>query len=515
MDRLGDQSLTPELKPLYGRLNSMSDTSISGRHNVRIHAVVFVLFLLAGCIADPNLHGHSDQDDLINAYRAQTERYAAQQEQALQDSIRLVEVYADPSTGEARLSVDLAQADLRDVLAKILNSPLLQYMSEAVSLNGTVSARFQNQPIADGMNIILAKSGISVEVINGVLTFQSGLGDDVSSAVLDETEDAVAGFMSREVPIKHLASADIVTLISELFPFAEFSDDDGLTASSIGETNSVYLVGPAVEVEEALSIIAKADRPVAHVIIEALVVDINTSSIETLGLSLSEGASGKFSAARLVPGQTNGSIVTTFSDLASESAQVTATIDFLAARNAAHVLARPYIATRSMQTASISIVDDQFVRVSTEDTSIVSTDSITAGISMEITPAVMADNSIRMDVSLEDSRIGATAGEVVLTKQRNSASTSMIVGSGQTIMIGGLNSRYRITEKDGIPWLRHIPILQAIGGKQGAIEARTQLVVYVTPYIWIPGMDLPMPLQGTPDAKIPRLMSIETGGRLK
>lgn len=477
--------------------------------------VVPAVFALAACIADPNLHGHSDQDDLINAYRAQAERYATEQEQAIQDSIRLVQVRADPETGSALLSVDLAQADLRGVLTKILDSPLIQYTSEAVSLTGTVSARFTDQPIVEGMNIILANSGVSVEEINGILTFRSGFGSDLSDTAMDVSDDPYTAFTSREVPIKHLASADVVTLIGNLFPFAEFSDDDGLTASSIDETNSVYLVGPPVEVEEALSIIAKADRPVAHVIIEALVVDINTSSVETLGLSLADGASGKFSAASLVPGQTNGSIIATFSDLASESAKVTATIDFLAARNAAQVLARPYIATRSMQTASISIVDDQFVRVSTEDTSVVSTDSITAGISMEITPAVMADNSIRMDVTLEDSRIGATAGEVVLTKQRNSASTSMIVGSGQTIMIGGLNSRYRITEKDGIPWLRHVPILQALGGKHGAIEARTQLVVYVTPYIWIPGMDLPMPLQGTPDAKIPRLMSIETGGRLK
>mgnify|MGYP001796492146 FL=1 len=498
-----------------GLLNAMSNKFQTRSHIKRYGATGSALFLLASCIADPNLHGHSDQDDLINAYRAQAERYAAQQAQAVADSIRLLEVSSVPQTDAARLSGDLVQADLRTVLTKFLYSPRLQYTSEAVSLTGTVSARFKDQPIVEGMNVILANSGVYVEEINGVLTFKAGLANADSDSSKDATFESVSGFTSSEVPIKHLASADVVTLIGELFPFAEFSDDDGLTASSIEETNSVYLVGPAIEVEEALSIIAKADRPVAHVIIEALVVDINTSSVETLGLSLSEGASGKISAARVVPGQTNGSIVATFSDLASESAQVTATIDFLAARNAAQVLARPYIATRSMQKASISIVDDQFVRVSTEDTSIVSTDSITAGISMEITPAVMADNSIRMDVTLEDSRIGATAGEVVLTKQRNSATTSMIVGSGQTIMIGGLNSRYRITEKDGIPWLRHIPVLQALGGKQGAIEARTQLVVYVTPYIWIPGMDLPMPLQGTPDPKMPRLLSIETGGRLE
>ncbi len=134
---------------------------------------------------------------------------------------------------------------------------------------------------------------------------------------------------------------------------------------------------------------------------------------------------------------------------------------------------------------------------------------------MEITPAVMADNSIRLDLTLEDSRFGATAGEVLLTKQRNAATTSMIVGSGQTIMIGGLNSRYRISEKSGFPWLRNIPILNALNGEQGALETRTELVVYVTPYIWILGMDMPIPLHGTPKSEISDWLSIERGGYLE
>ena len=119
-----------------------------------------------------------------------------------------------------------------------------------------------------------------------------------------------------------------------------------------------------------------------------------------------------------------------------------------------------------------------------------------------------------LSLTIEDSRFGATAGDVLLTKQRNTATTSMIVGSGQTIMIGGLNSRYRISEKAGFPWLRHVPLLNAFAGEQGALETRTELVVYVTPYIWIPGMDVPMPLQGTPDSDIPDWLSVERGGYL-
>lgn len=165
--------------------------------------------------------------------------------------------------------------------------------------------------------------------------------------------------------------------------------------------------------------------------------------------------------------------------------------------------------------ATIAIVDDQFARVDTsgDDSSIISTDSVTAGITMEITPVVMADDAIRLDVTIEDSRFGATAGDIIITKERNSASTSMIVDSGQTIMIGGLNSRYRITENSGLPWLRRIPLLNAFAGEQGALERRSELVVYLTPYVWIPGMESPLPLPGTPDPNMSDLVGMELGGK--
>ncbi|MEM7640210.1 MAG: hypothetical protein AAF269_14240, partial [Pseudomonadota bacterium] len=161
------------------------------------------------------------------------------------------------------------------------------------------------------------------------------------------------------------------------------------------------------------------------------------------------------------------------------------------------------------------IVDDQFVRVdtTTDDSSIIATDSITAGITMTITPIVMADSSVRLDLSIEDSRFTATAGDVLIAKERNAASTSMVIGSGKTIVIGGLNSRYRITEKSGLPWLRKIPLLNILAAEQDSVESQNEMVVYLTPYIWMPGMDLPRALQEQPVLEYPSLLSIEKFGR--
>jgi type II secretory pathway component GspD/PulD (secretin) len=89
----------------------------------------------------------------------------------------------------------------------------------------------------------------------------------------------------------------------------------------------------------------------------------------------------------------------------------------------------------------------------------------------------------------------------------------MVVGTGQTIVIGGLHSRYRITEKSGLPWLRKIPLVNFFSAEQDSLESQNEMVVYLTPYIWVPGMDLPRALEEQPALEYPSLLSVEKFGR--
>lgn len=469
--------------------------------------------LVSSCIASPDFVSGAETEALLEAFQAQSEAVQQAREAREQAGLKRVEVEPGRDGDPPRLSVDLDQADLRRVVERILSSPVIEYRAEQLHLNKRVSARFSNRSLVDGLNVLLDGSGFFVTWDKGLLSFWPGQLPASRGRVGGRSDDNAT--MSREIILKHLAAPDVVELIAGLFSNDDDDEAAGFTIGGLTELNAVYLSGPSSKVTEAVGIIRQADRPVAHVIIEALVVDIDTSSVESLSTSLSDGAAGKFGLTTLIPGQTGGNIVASFSDLSANSAAITATVEFLAAQNAVEILARPYIATQSTRAATISIVDDQFARVDTsgDDSSIITTDSITAGISMQITPVVMADQSIRVDVSLEDSRFSATAGDIIIAKERSTATTSMIVQSGQTIVIGGLNSRYRLTDLSGFPWLRRIPLLNLLAGEQTSVETREELVVYLTPYIWVPGLDIPLPLPGEPNPDLPDWLSIENGGR--
>ena len=470
---------------------------------------LLLIACLVGCVSSPNIIEGDEAQALLDAYRTQTEEARLKRGHADATSIRRLELREVDNGDDLSLSIDLIEADLDQVMARVLDDDRIAYRLGAIDFIGKVSLRFEDKPLLEALNLLLETQGIIAYESEGMIAFRMVLASDLEASN-GETETSI---ITREVELKHASATEIETLLTGLFPATELLQSEPISVGSITERNVVYVSGLPDMVALALSVIAKADQPVAHVIIEALVVDINTSSVETLSLSLADTTAGKFTLSSVIPGDTGGNIVAMFSDLASNSAEVTATINFLAAHNVAEVLARPYIATRSTQTASIQIVDDQFVRVNTsnDNSSIISTDSVTAGITMQITPMVMANEAIRVNVSLEDSRFGATAGDILITKQRNSASTSMIVNSGQTIMIGGLNSRYRISENSGLPWVRNIPLLNAFLAEQGALETRSELVVYLTPYVWVPGLATPLPNAGAPSPRIPKWLGVETG----
>ncbi len=478
-------------------------------------AILAPFLATSACIADPDFISGAETEALLEAYEAQSAASSEAREAREAASIRLIQISEGLPGAPPLLTVDLEQADLNRVIPRILSDALVEYRAQRLTFNNRVSARFSHRPLPDALNTLLEGSGQYVTWNDGILHFRSGQAPGALNRADTTAGTGQSNIVSQEIILRHMAAPDVVDLIGNLFSPDDDYEDGGFTVGSLPEHNAVYVSGPRAAVSEAVNIIRQADRPVPHVIIEALVVDIDTSSVESLVVNLSDGAAGKFELSKLIPGQTGGNLVASFSDLAANSAAITATVDFLAAQNAVEILARPYIATRSTKPATIAIVDDQFARVDTsgDDSSIITTDSITAGISMEITPVVMADQSIRIDVNLEDSRFSATAGDIIIAKERSAASTSMIVQSGQTIVIGGLNSRYRLTEKSGFPWLRRVPLLNLLAGEQAAVETREELVVYLTPYIWVPGLDIPLPLPGQPNPDLPQLLSVENGGQ--
>lgn len=475
---------------------------------IRFGILLALVVLVAGCVQEPAFYEDEDLRTLLQAYR---ERNAAlEDERRRQDeaAIRRLEITPVPDGTGFLVSADLVEAPLSRVVARLLETTGVPFNLSNVRLRGRATARFDDLPLTRALSQLLNPHGISVGRQDGVLVFRHGGRIDTAVAEADSageevTAPAAGQTLYEEVGLQNLSAADAVALLKDLYGDNDDDDDDEsstVTFGSLAELNTVYLAGERTSVLEGVALLHRADREVPHVLIEALVVELDVTAAVALGTDITGGASGEFSGINLLPGAVGGNVSFTFLEGAANPTQLSALIDLLVSQDKAQILSRPYLATLSNHQATIEIAQDRFVAVEESDSgaTITSPDSISAGVKLDITPVVAGDGMIRIAMEVEESEFEPTVGDVLVQKDRNSAQTAMSVRSGQTIVVGGLNVRRHATTNSGPPWLRRVPLLNLLVAKQDSLDQNKEVVIYLTPRIWTPELDSPLDVPHVP-----------------
>ena len=145
------------------------------------------------------------------------------------------------------------------------------------------------------------------------------------------------------------------------------------------------------------------------------------------------------------------------------------------------VLATPQISTLDNVEAQIFMGDQISIRVIDDDGES-STKMVETGIKLVVTPHVSGDNRIMLDLHPQnDSYRYDEMGQVVISKQE--AETKVVVGDGETVVIGGLTRNEHQETESGIPFLMDIPVLGNLFKYTQKKVTKNDLVIFVTPRI--------------------------------
>ena len=126
------------------------------------------------------------------------------------------------------------------------------------------------------------------------------------------------------------------------------------------------------------------------------------------------------------------------------------------------------------------------------------------GISLSYTPTVLADGRISLRVRPEVSQLtsdGAVqiAGTTIPALTTRRAETTLELGSGQSMVIGGLLQNSHNNSIERTPGLGNIPILGALFRSNGFRRSETELMIVITPYLVRPvnnQSDIALPTDG-------------------
>jgi type IV pilus assembly protein PilQ len=117
-----------------------------------------------------------------------------------------------------------------------------------------------------------------------------------------------------------------------------------------------------------------------------------------------------------------------------------------------------------------------------------------AVLSLKVTPLITPDNRVMLDLDVSDDTVGqqvssATGGSVPSIDTREIV-TQVLVGDGQTVVLGGILDTNKSYSAAKVPWLGDIPVLGHLFKSTTNINNKTELLIFITPKILREGSNL-------------------------
>jgi len=163
-------------------------------------------------------------------------------------------------------------------------------------------------------------------------------------------------------------------------------------------------------------------------------------------------------------------------------------LKMLATDTESNVLSTPSLTTLDNEEATISIGQEIPVITGSQQSSggnqnpFNSVDRLDVGIKLKITPQINEGDAVVLTIEQEVSGIaGATAVDVITNKRQ--INTTVLVNSGQTIVLGGLIDNDVQESEQKIPLLGDIPWLGKLFSSTGTKKRKTNLMVFIRPTI--------------------------------
>ena len=181
---------------------------------------------------------------------------------------------------------------------------------------------------------------------------------------------------------------------------------------------------------------------------------------------------------------------------------VGAALDLAETNGLVSMLAEPNLTALSGETASF-LAGGEFPIPISQSLGTIAIEYKQYGVALAFTPTVLADGRISMRVRPEVSQLSAE-GAVTLngfnipafTTRRSE--TTVELGSGQSMMIGGLMQNSNVNTIDKTPGLGDVPVLGAMFRSNGYRRNQTELMIIVTAYLVKPvsANDIKLPTDG-------------------
>jgi general secretion pathway protein D len=259
------------------------------------------------------------------------------------------------------------------------------------------------------------------------------------------------------------------------------SSSSGISVVADESNNSLVIVASRRDYERVLNMVSDLDRMPGQVLIEAVIVEAQLNDELKFGLKYSLHGINFSSASD--GSVTGGAPGFTYSASAPD---IRVALQALSQITNVKVVSSPSLTVLDNRTAKLQI-GDQVPVISASQTSAVSSVTTTqvemkdTGVILNVTPRISSNGNVLLNVEQEVSDVVTTTTSTINSptiRQRKVAST-ILVGDGQSIVIGGLVQESRQKATTAVPILGNLPVVGNAFRSRDDTQGRTELMIFI------------------------------------
>ncbi len=273
--------------------------------------------------------------------------------------------------------------------------------------------------------------------------------------------------------------------------------------------NALIIVANSEEYAKIHRVLKQLDVLPLQVLIDATIVEVTLKDDLEYGIQwyfshdnggINEGSGGSerpnFSLKDIGKGVATGGFSYAFSS--GDSGDIKALLTSNAIKNNVNVISSPSLMVLNNQEASIKVGDSVPIRTSqstntntinnNDNNSVVQTsgiEMIDTGIDLSIKPRVNSGGLVLMEILQKvNNAVKNSASDIDSPAiQKREIESSVVVQSGETLVLGGLIREDNTHNKSGVPFFHEIPLIGPLFGGTTRNQDRSELVVLITPRV--------------------------------
>jgi type IV pilus assembly protein PilQ len=486
-----------------------------------------------------------------SAYQAD-KKFIIDVRQIIEDPNKLVRGSKPGYAGE-KLSLNFQNIEVRAVLQVIADFTGLNIITSD-TVTGNLTLRLKDVPWDQALEIIMQSKGLDKRKNGNVILVAPADELAAKEKQVFESQqqiDDVEPLRTEVFTLNYMKAEALKDILSD--PKQKILSKRG-SAVLDPRTNTVFVQDIPKYLEQVQAIINKTDVPVKQVMIESRLViadekfgkDLGArfgvtqtgrpgSSVATIGSSIGNRPTTVSSTGTITQGTHNGTLQTALTDTlrydqaSNTNSTLTSSdglpdlmsnlpvtkagagsfaftlfrlsaglllnleLSALETDKRGKVVSSPRITTANQRKAKISAgTEIPYLQASSSGAANVTFKP--AVLSLEVTPQITPDDKIIMELEVKKDKVGQTVrvglGEAVAIDTQ-SINTQVLVGNGETAVLGGIYEQTDRTDVDKVPFFGDLPIMGNLFKRKSIVSDKTELLIFITPKI----MDDRMTLQ--------------------